>query len=328
MTCNSQFDFIPATFTPFADDGSIDLAAIERYANYLAREGFRSVFVNGSTGESLSVTTDERERLVEAWIRHAQGRLRVLVHVGDTCITRAKRLAQHAELHTADGIACMAPCFFMPRNVDELLDFVEPVAASAPNTNFYYYHLPSMTGMRLDAEELIAKADERIPTFAGVKFSHGDFLEFQRCESRWRAKYQLFFGMDELLLPALACHARAGVGTIYNLAPESFAAIADCYFQGDCDLALKISHQVNRFIETLIQVGAIAGGKVLLAQLGIGNGMVRLPLKTLTEVERTVVFDAAKKLPLDTDKWKPNHALGNIHIPLGGDLAKRVNAAS
>ena len=131
-----------------------------------------------------------------------------------------KRLAQHAELHAADGIACMAPCFFTPRNVDELLDFVEPVAASAPNTNFYYYHLPSMTGMRLDAEELIAKADERIPTLAGVKFSHGDFLEFQRCESRWRAKYKLFFGMDELLLPALTCHARAGVGSIYNLSAQ------------------------------------------------------------------------------------------------------------
>ena len=68
-------------------------------------------------------------------------------------------------------------------------------------------------------------------------------------------------------------------------------------------MALKISHQVNRFIETLIQVGAIAGGKVLLAHLGIGNGMVRLPLKTLTEAERTVVFDAVKKLPLDSDKW-------------------------
>jgi N-acetylneuraminate lyase len=328
LTQNSQFDFIPAIFTPLADDGSIDLAAIERYASYLSREGFRTVFVNGTTGESLSLMIEEREQLAGAWIRHGQGRMRVWVHVGDNSLANSQRLARHAELHGADGIACMAPCFFRPRNVDELLDFLEPISAAAPNTKFYYYHLPSMTGMCLDVEELMAKADERIATFAGVKFTHGDFLEFQRCDARWGSKYRLFFGMDELLLPALGCRARGGVGSIYNLAPKSFAAIAASYFQGDNDLALQITHQVNRFIETLIQVGVIAGCKVLLAHLGIGSGQVRLPLKTLTDVERAAVFDAARKLPLDSDKWKPGHALDNVHIPLGSDSIRRVSAAS
>jgi dihydrodipicolinate synthase/N-acetylneuraminate lyase len=112
------------------------------------------------------------------------------------------------------------------------------------------------------------------------------------------------------------------------LAPKSFAAITDSYFQVDFDRVLQITHQVNRFIETLIKVGAIAGGKVMLAHLGIGSGHVRLPLKTLTEAERTIVFDAAQNLPLDGDKWKPSHVLGNVHIPLGSDVAKRVSAAS
>jgi N-acetylneuraminate lyase len=210
--------------------------------------------------------------------------------------------------------------------VDELLDFVEPISSVAPNTRFYYYHLPAMTGMRLDVEELLAKAHERIPTFAGVKFTHPDFLEFQRCDASWGSKYRLFFGVDELLLPALGCGVRGGVGSIYGLVPKSFAAISDSYFQGDHDRALQISRQVNRFIATLVQFGAIAGGKALLAHLAIGSGQVRLPLKKLTDVERAAVFDAARELPLDENLWKFSQALDNCHLPLGSDARRRVNA--
>lgn len=328
MTQNSQYEFIPAAFTPFSDEGTIDLPAIGKYANYLLREQLRCVFVNGTTGESLLLTVDERLQLAEAWFEHGRRGLRIMVHVGHDCIHEAERLAAHANQHGAEGIACMAPSFFLPRNVDELIDYLEPIAAAAPATDFYFYHLPSMTGVSLDMDEMIAKSAKRIPTFAGVKYTHEDLNEYQRCEARWRSKYRLLWGRDELLLPALSFHARGGVGSIYNLTPRAFAAVADSFFAGDRDRALHVSCQVNQFIEEIKKVGVIPAGKVLLAELGIGSGGARLPLKTLSDAERAQVLNAARAVPLDGDRWKSSHALGNLHIPLGDGAPKRVCAAS
>ena len=327
MTTISQYEFIPAAFTPYSESGTIDLASIGVYANYLLREQLSCVFINGTTGESLSLTTDERLQLADAWFEHGRRGLRIMVHVGHDCIHEAERLARHANQHGAEAIACMAPTFFLPRNVDELLDYLEPVAAAAPVTDFYFYHLPSMTGVFLDMDELIAKSAKRIPTFAGVKYTHEDLNEYQRCETRWGSKYRMLWGRDELLLPALSFHARGGVGSIYNLLPRAFSAVVNSFFAGDCDRALQTSCQVNQFIEEIKKVGVIPAGKVLLAHLGIGSGNVRLPLKTLSEAERAQVLHAARAVPVDGERWKPSHVLGNIHMPLSDGAAKRVNAA-
>src|SRR5690606_14641888 len=118
-------------------------------AKRLVRDGVSGSFVCGTTGESLSLTLDERKAVAEAWRRSAGDRLKVIVHVGHTCQRDAAELARHAAQIGADAVAAMGPSFFRPPGVRELVDWCAGVAAAAGDLPFYYYHIPSMTGVSL-----------------------------------------------------------------------------------------------------------------------------------------------------------------------------------
>jgi N-acetylneuraminate lyase len=144
MNTTPKYELIPAVFSPIASDGDIDLSVIESYANYLYENGMSKVFVNGSTGESLSLTVEERKRITEEWILTIPSDMKIIVHVGHNCLPAAKELAGHAQQFNAHYISAMAPNFFKPANSDHLIDFLKEIAAEAPNIPFYFYYMPAM----------------------------------------------------------------------------------------------------------------------------------------------------------------------------------------
>ncbi len=113
---------IAAVHTPFAADGSLRLDVVEGQAEYLQSSGVHAVFVCGTTGESHSLTVDERMKLAARWLAIAQGtELKVVVHVGANCLADAAALARHAEGHGAAAIGAMAPSYFKPDSVESLV---------------------------------------------------------------------------------------------------------------------------------------------------------------------------------------------------------------
>ena len=166
-------------------------------------------FVCGTTGESMSLTLAERRVLVETWIKAAAGRFPVIVHVGHTCQRDCVELAAHAAHRGAAAIATMGPCFAKPADVEMLADFCEPIAAAAPDLPFYYYHIPSMTGVSLPMASFLQVAGRRIPNLVGLKYSHDDLAELAACVALDGRRYEVLFGKDEILLAALALGGRA-----------------------------------------------------------------------------------------------------------------------
>lgn len=278
------FRLIPAAYTPLHADGSLDYAAVEPYAAQLVRHGVRQVFVNGTTGEGLSLTVDERMAMVEAWARHRE-QLEPIVHVGHNCQAECIRMAAHAQQLGLRLIAAMSTCFFRPTGEQTMVDFLAPIAAAAPDTRLYYYHMPSMTGMSLDMDQFIAAAVERIPNFAGVKYTHEDLPEFERCRQKWSPKIDLLFGRDELLLEALAVGAEGAVGSYYSLIPHVFRQMVASHRQGDSTTAKACAEYAVRYITLSSQYIQLPASKFLLAQLGIGSGAVRAPLTTLSAAD-------------------------------------------
>jgi N-acetylneuraminate lyase len=104
--------------------------------------------VNGTSGEGVSQTVEEREKIAEAWLTASKktGQT-IVVQVGGTNLADVKRLAAHAEKHGADGLLCLADLFHKPTNADQLLDYLKIVSDSAPNTPLLYYHIPLFTGI-------------------------------------------------------------------------------------------------------------------------------------------------------------------------------------
>ena len=200
---------IPAVHTPLGPDGALALGVVEQQAELFHESGIRSVFVGGTTGEFASLRLEERMALTEAWCKAAGGWMRVAVHVGHNCLPEAIDLAEHARKTGAAAIASMAPSYFKPASVQDLIDFCAPIAAEADPLPFYFYDIPAMTGVRLRMSEFLYQARFRIPTLRGLKYSNDDLLELQECVRLEDGAFDVLFGSDECLLAGLCLGIRA-----------------------------------------------------------------------------------------------------------------------
>src|SRR3954452_2399986 len=146
---------IPATVTPMRADGSIDPTRIDALVAFYAHLGADGLFVNGTTGESVSLSTDERLQLAAQWCDAGRAAsLPVGVNVTHTSLPDCRAMAAHAAKIGAAGIAVMAPYYFKPKSVDELVSFCAEVAAAAPALPLYYYHYPRLTGVTLNVADV------------------------------------------------------------------------------------------------------------------------------------------------------------------------------
>ncbi|XP_059529464.1 N-acetylneuraminate lyase isoform X4 [Myotis daubentonii] len=233
---------VAATITPMTEHGEINLSVIGQYVDYLVeKQGVKNIFVNGTTGEGLSLSISERRRVAEEWVTKGRNKLdQVVIHVGALSLKESQELAKHAAEIGADGIAVIAPFFLKPQNKDDLTAFLKEVAAAAPALPFYYYHIPALTGVKIRAEELLDGIQEKIPTFQGLKFSDTDLLDFGQCVDQNRQRqFAFLFGVDEQLLSALVMGATGAVGSTYNYLGKKTNQMLEAYERKDFSSALN-----------------------------------------------------------------------------------------
>jgi N-acetylneuraminate lyase len=287
---------IAATFTAFHDDGTLDLRKVEEQARSLVEDGVRSVFVCGTTGEGASLSSSERAAVTGRWCEAAGDELEVIVHVGHTSLAEARALAAHAESVGVAGIAAVAPYYHRPRGVEELVSFCAEAAAAAPRTPFYYYHIPSMTGVDLPMAEFLCAAGPKIPTLAGVKFTHEDLADYGRCLDVAEDRYEIFFGRDEMLLAGLSLGARAAVGSTYNFAAPLYRQVAEAFELGDMGTARKAQALARDMIVVAVRHGGLPAFKAMMRLAGVDCGPCRLPLKALDVAQWELLRDELEEM--------------------------------
>jgi N-acetylneuraminate lyase len=271
---------IAAVHTPFAPDGGLRLESVAAQAAMLADGGVHGAFVAGTTGESLSLTVAERMALAEAWVGPARRHgLRLLVHVGAAALADAVALARHAGQLGVDSISAMAPCYFKPPSCGDLADFLATIAAAAPQTPFYYYDIPSWTGVTFRSSELLERHAAAIPTLAGIKYTSADLADFERCVAVGGGRYAIYWGTDEALLAGLVLGAAGAIGSTYNFAAAEALAVMDAFAVGDMPRARAAQLEVVRIVDLLAGHGYMRAAKAVLGMLGVDCGTVRSPLR-------------------------------------------------
>jgi N-acetylneuraminate lyase len=271
---------VAAPFTPFHADRSLNLDVIPAYARFLRDNGVGAAFVCGTTGEGLSLTLEERLRIAERWVACADDRLRVIVHVGHTCLTDARTLTAHAAKIGASAVSALTPCFFKPRNNAEVVNWCEAVASAAPALPFYYYNIPSMTGIDYPVVDFLAQAQDRIPSLAGVKYTHENLPDYKACVAFAQGRYDILFGRDELLLEGTDAGALGAVGSTYNYAAPLYLRLLAARAAGRATEARALQDTAIKMIAICNGIGVthLAASKALMAMLGVDCGPVRLPL--------------------------------------------------
>lgn len=287
---------IAASFTPMDASGKINLSVIDKYADLLASSGMTGVFVCGTTGESLSLTIEERKAIVAQWVNSAGGRFKVIVHVGSNSQFEAMELARHAYEVGADAIGSMAPCFFKPVTVRDLIAFFAPIAKSAGELPFYYYNMPSMTGVSLSVVQFLVEGKKVIPNLVGTKFTHNNLMEMGECLTLNDGEFEVLHGYDEILISGLVFGAIAGVGSTYNYLPEVYHGIIAAMKKGDMDTARKLQMRSIEVVKIIIKYGGgVRGGKAIMNLIGIDCGQCRLPIAQFSEQEyKSLKEDLAK----------------------------------
>jgi N-acetylneuraminate lyase len=155
------------------------------------------------------------------------------------------------------------------------------VASAAPELPFYYYEIPSMTGLALSPSGFLDQAAERIPNLAGIKFTSSNLMEYQLCRSLHEGRFDIPFGFDEMLLAALALGATGAVGSSFNFAAPVYLRVIGAFQRGDFTAAREEQMKSVRLIQALASRGYMGAAKAVMAMLGVEVGPPRLPCAPL-----------------------------------------------
>jgi len=275
---------IAAPFAPMNGAGEIMTDAIPGYCEFLEKNRVVGAFINGSTGEGVSLTQKEKMAITEAWTASAKNKnIKVINLVGGTSYGECIESAIHSAENGADAIAILAPYYFKPAGAKQLAEFCARIAEAVPALPVYFYHIPVLTGCYVNMYDFLNEASVMIPNLAGIKYTHEDFMDFLSCIHFMDGKYDMMWGRDENMLSALVLGCRSGVGSTFNYAAPLYYALIDAFDRGDLVVARKLQQQSIDMIRLLGKYGGIATGKAYMKYIGFDLGHFRLPVKNMSD---------------------------------------------
>jgi len=274
-------NLIAATYAPMHQDGSLNTSVIPDYHRFLVRNKISGVFMNGSTGDFVSLSTEERKNITTAWSKNKSSDLYLIDHVGDPSLKVAMDLATHAA-DKVDAIAVLAPYYFKLNSIEKLVHYCKEVAACAPDLPFYYYHIPVLSGANLNMLDFLKVASKEIPNLEGIKFTNNNLIDFLHCKHYADGKFNILFGFDEIFLSSLPLGADGWVGSTYNHMAPLYYKIKTLFEAGKMTEAAELQRKAIRFVEILDGYGGFNGvAKGFMKTFGIDCGPSRFPHATL-----------------------------------------------
>ena len=295
-------EILCAAFTPMFPDGSINLDRVPDLLNHTVEINASGIFLNGTTGECMSLSLQERLALVERWmtarkVSKAQD-LKIFVHVGSCNLYESATMAEHAQTQGADGFAMVPTFYFRPKNIQNLVEQCEYVAAAAPQIPFYFYNIPSLTGVNFPLINFIELASKRIPNFGGVKNSFTDLVDYQHCIHFAKGKYPLYWGTDEVFMMLYTGGNRHYVGSTYNYMLSIYHDMIQAQVSGDSEAVLQLQGEADAIYKIILAYNNIISGKEIMRFIGVDCGPVRMPLKALTKADREILYRELKETTL------------------------------
>ncbi|MBS1502175.1 MAG: dihydrodipicolinate synthase family protein [Bacteroidetes bacterium] len=303
---------IAAPYAPFDERDVLNPDLIPEYYRFLKSNGITGAFINGSTGEGVSMTLTEKKIVADAWADCTRGDrdFKVMTLVGGTCLDDCIELAIHARRIGLYAVSLTAPFYFKPAAVSVLAQICIRVGECVPNMPVYYYHIPVLNGVGFNMIDLLKELDEKMPNFAGVKYTHEDFMDYQTCINFKNGKYDMLWGRDENMLSALAVGGKGAVGSTFNYAAPLYHRLIAAYNNNDLELAGKLQQKAIDMIRLLGKYGGITVGKSFMKLIGFDFGGFRLPLQNMTPAQfesfkadvAALNFDEFRSYPDTVDK--------------------------
>lgn len=275
----------PALITPFNGRRDVNTAALHDLVEYLLDKRVDGFYVCGSTGEGLTMSVEERQRVAAGVLAHVDGRVPVVIHVGAMAVADAVTLARHARDHGAAAISSVIPPRYTTQ--EAVVRYFETLSEAVPGVGV----LPYLLNPQIDALSLMRALIDH-PSIVGTKYTGADMNLLRQIIDLGSARdWTVFAGMDEHTVYAAMTGASGHIGSTLNLMPGAYRQIRTWVERGQCADAQRLQERVNGIINLIYSTGRFAAGlKAAMAKLGLDCGEPRLPELPLKPDEKQALF--------------------------------------
>ena len=285
---------IPAFYACYDNEGNVSPEGVQALTKYIVEKGVKGVYVNGSSGECMYQSVEDRKIILENVMKAAEGKLTVIAHVACNNTKDSQELARHAESLGVDAIAAIPPIYFhLPEYA--IAQYWNDISAAAPNTDFVIYNIPQLAGVAL-TQGLFAEMRKN-PNVIGVKNSSMPVQDIQMFKQAAGPDYIIFNGPDEQFMSGRVIGAEGAIGGTYGVMPELYLKLDEYVRAGKMEEAREIQYACDEIIYKMCSAHGNMYA-VIKAMLKINEGLelggVREPLPALVEEDMAIVEEAAK----------------------------------
>jgi 4-hydroxy-tetrahydrodipicolinate synthase len=284
---------ITALITPFRKDGSIDEDAFRKLITFQEENGVDAVVPCGSTGESATLSFEEHIRVVEMAVDQVK-KAKVIAGAGSNSTSEAIRLSERAEDAGADGILSISPYYNKPMQ-EGIFRHYKAITESI-GIPLILYNVPGRTASNMTAETTLRLAE--LPGIAGIKEASGDLEQIREIVKNRPKGFAVLSGDDVLTYQMMSVGCDGTISVASNCVPGRVAELVNLGAAGKMKEALKLHEELEPLFRMLFCETNPIPIKYIMAKMGYGSGVLRLPLTELTDRNHAAVDAVMKDLGL------------------------------
>ncbi|MBF0773545.1 4-hydroxy-tetrahydrodipicolinate synthase [Mammaliicoccus sciuri] len=279
-----------ALTTPFTNE-DVDYEAFENHIEFLIDNGVKSIIINGTTAENPTLTTEERNTLLECGIKKVNSRVPVIAGTGTNNTQASIDASIKAKELGADAIMLITPYYNKTSQRGLIAHFTK--IADEVALPVVLYNVPSRTNMTIDVETVLKLSEN--PYIVALKDATGDLEYAKTLKQQLPSDFALYSGNDDNMLDYYQLGGAGLISVVANAIPQETQQLYDYVVNDQLEQANTLNRDITELLNHLsVDVNPVPI-KLLTSELGFGRYEVRLPLVTLEEQERKVLIEAFTK---------------------------------
>lgn len=285
-----------ALITPFCEDGSVDYNTLSKLVEYQVQNGTDFLCVLGTTAETPTLTTEEKQKIKRLVIERVNGRIPILLGISSNCTQTVVDTLQNDDLTGVDAVLVAVPYYNKPSQ-EGIYQHYKAIA-QATQLPVVLYNVPGRTGVNMTAETTLRLARD-FDNIVAIKEASGNITQMDDIIKNKPQNFDVISGDDGITFPLITLGAVGVISVIGNAFPREFSRMVRLALAGDYSSALSIHHRFTELFKLLFVDGNPAGVKAMLNMMGMIENKLRLPLVPT----RITTFEQMKKI-LDELKIK------------------------
>ena len=291
ITMEPLSGIITALVTPFTENGEIKKESIKPLIDFQVKGGVDGLFLCGTAGLGTVMRTDQRVEMFKESVKAAQGRVKLLAHVGAPSTEEAVILAREAEAAGVDAVGAVPP-YFMKPDEESILNHFRAVAG-AIRLPLYVYNIPSQAVNHVTPSMMLKLVD--VPNIRGIKDSSRDFINLLSYIQVLPEDFTVICGSDSYIYPAMVMGAKGAITGYANGFPDIYAGFLKTIKSGDADAARRKQFEIST-LRSKLQKPPLAPHYEALRLRGVDAGVPRAPLRAMNDKERAEFKESLLKL--------------------------------